>query len=178
MLTLEIQDGPYRRPLVLEDGIVRIGRHPDCELFLGDDPTVSRVHAVLAPAADGWSVTDSGSRNGTTVDGVPIAGSVPATAGTRVGVGRWSILVTGRADAPLLETLPADTAQQRTISGLSLRESEIVRWVAAGLTDQQIAAQLFLSVKTVHSHLDRIKDKTGHRRRAELTRLAVGHGLG
>jgi Response regulator containing a CheY-like receiver domain and an HTH DNA-binding domain len=41
----------------------------------------------------------------------------------------------------------------------------------------QIAAQLYISVRTVGSHLDRIRDKTGCRRRADLTRLALTAGL-
>ena len=57
---------------------------------------------------------------------------------------------------------------------LSPRERELV---AQGRTNAQIAAQLYISVRTVGSHLDRIRDKTGWRRRAGLTRLALGEGL-
>jgi Bacterial regulatory proteins, luxR family len=46
-----------------------------------------------------------------------------------------------------------------------------------GRTDAQIAAQLYISVRTVSSQLDRIRDKTGCRRRADLTCLALGAGL-
>ena len=60
---------------------------------------------------------------------------------------------------------------------LSPRERELVTLVARGHTDAQIAAQLFISVRTVSSHLDRIRDKTGCRRRADLTRLALSAGL-
>ena len=60
---------------------------------------------------------------------------------------------------------------------LSPRERELVILVAQGRTDSQIAAQLFISVRTVRSHLDRIRDKTGCRRRADLTRLALTTGL-
>jgi len=60
---------------------------------------------------------------------------------------------------------------------LSARERELVTLVAQGRTDTQIAAQLFISVRTVGSHLDRIRDKTGCRRRADLTRLALSAGL-
>jgi DNA-binding CsgD family transcriptional regulator len=55
---------------------------------------------------------------------------------------------------------------------LSPREQELVSLVADGLTDAQIAQRLAISIRTVRSHLDRIRDKTGARRRAELTRLA------
>jgi len=60
---------------------------------------------------------------------------------------------------------------------LSARERELVTLVAQGRTDAQIAAQLVISIRTVRSHLDRIRDKTGCRRRADLTRLALSAGL-
>jgi DNA-binding CsgD family transcriptional regulator len=60
---------------------------------------------------------------------------------------------------------------------LSARERELVTLVAQGRTNAQIAAQLYISIRTVSSHLDRIRDKTGCRRRADLTRLALSAGL-
>ncbi len=60
---------------------------------------------------------------------------------------------------------------------LSARERELVTLVAQGATNAQIAGQLLISVRTVGSHLDRIRDKTGCRRRADLTRLALTAGL-
>jgi len=60
---------------------------------------------------------------------------------------------------------------------LSARERELVTLVAQGRTDTQIASELHISARTVSSHLDRIRDKTGCRRRADLTRLALQAGL-
>ncbi len=60
---------------------------------------------------------------------------------------------------------------------LTGREKEILRLVASGETDQAIAEKLTVSVRTVRSHLDRIRDKTGRRRRADLTRLAYERGI-
>ena len=60
---------------------------------------------------------------------------------------------------------------------LSARERELVTLVAQGRTNIQIAAQLYTSIRTVSSHLDRIRDKTSCRRRADLTRLALTMGL-
>jgi DNA-binding CsgD family transcriptional regulator len=60
---------------------------------------------------------------------------------------------------------------------LSAREQELVTLVAQGRTNAQIAAELQISVRTVGSHLDRIRDKTGCRRRADLTRLALAADL-
>jgi len=74
------------------------------------------------------------------------------------------------------ETMPG---QDRPASPgkLSTRERELVALVARGHTDAQIAEQLFISVRTVRTHLDRIRDKSGCRRRADLTRLALQEGI-
>ncbi len=61
--------------------------------------------------------------------------------------------------------------------GLSEREKQVLRLVAQGERDTDIAEELFISVRTVRSHLDRIRDKTGRRRRADLARLAVEQGI-
>jgi DNA-binding NarL/FixJ family response regulator len=60
---------------------------------------------------------------------------------------------------------------------LTEREREILGLLASGDTDQDIAAQLYISVRTVRSHLERIRDKTGRRRRPDLTRLAIEQGI-
>jgi predicted ATPase/class 3 adenylate cyclase/DNA-binding CsgD family transcriptional regulator len=60
---------------------------------------------------------------------------------------------------------------------LSEREREIMALLAGGASDAQIARHLYLSVNTVRSHLERIRDKTGARRRAELVRYAIQAGI-
>jgi predicted ATPase/DNA-binding CsgD family transcriptional regulator len=60
---------------------------------------------------------------------------------------------------------------------LSPRERQLISLVAQGRTDAEIATDLHISIRTVRSHLDRIRDKTGCRRRADLTRLALTAGL-
>jgi DNA-binding CsgD family transcriptional regulator/tetratricopeptide (TPR) repeat protein len=72
---------------------------------------------------------------------------------------------------------PAQTKGTSAVPRLTARERELVTLVAQGHTNTQIAGQLFISVRTVGSHLDRIRDKTGCRRRADLTRLALQAGL-
>ncbi|MEU5767190.1 response regulator transcription factor [Streptomyces asoensis] len=57
------------------------------------------------------------------------------------------------------------------------REQDILRLLANGSTDHEIAAELGISKHTVHSHLDRIGEKTGCRRRPDLTRIALENGL-
>jgi DNA-binding CsgD family transcriptional regulator len=60
---------------------------------------------------------------------------------------------------------------------ITARERELLGLIAGGATDRQIADELFISIRTVRSHLDRISEKTGIRRRADLTRLALQLGL-
>ena len=83
------------------------------------------------------------------------------------------LLLLTEADLPV----PAGKALAAGLSQLSAREQELVTLVAQGKTDAQIGGQLYISVSTVRSHLDRIRDKTGSRRRADLTRLALQAGL-
>jgi two-component system response regulator NreC len=60
---------------------------------------------------------------------------------------------------------------------LSEREEEVLRSVALGLTNAEIAAQLFVSVRTVESHRAHIHQKLGVQNRADLVRLARRRGL-
>jgi non-specific serine/threonine protein kinase len=85
--------------------------------------------------------------------------------------------VLGLVRQVLAETPSLSTGTGGAASNLTRRERELIALVAEGLTDAEIAQKLFISIRTVRSHLDRIKDKTGARRRAELTRLAVREGL-
>ena len=81
------------------------------------------------------------------------------------------------AEYALMLTAPEPPLAATGPGTLSARERELITLVAQGRTNAQIAAQLFISVRTVTSHLDRIRDKTGCRRRADLTRLALTTGL-
>ena len=61
-----------------------------------------------------------------------------------------------------------------TGSGLTEREHEIARLVAAGRTNREVAEQLVLSTRTIEAHLRNIFGKLGVRSRVELTRALVG----
>jgi predicted ATPase/DNA-binding CsgD family transcriptional regulator len=86
-------------------------------------------------------------------------------------------LATAVEFAALLAIGPQQPQAPPGLPQLSAREREIVTLVARGHTDTQIAGQLYISVSTVRSHLERIRDKSGSRRRADLTRLALQAGL-
>jgi two-component system response regulator NreC len=74
----------------------------------------------------------------------------------------------------------ASTAQppaRPDVPNLSEREVEVLRLVALGHTNQEIADTLYLSVKTVESYKGRLMEKLGLRGRAALVRYAVEAGL-
>ena len=61
--------------------------------------------------------------------------------------------------------------------GLSEREVEVLRLIALGHTNGEIAEQLFLSVRTVETHRAHIQQKLRLGTRSELVRYALDHGL-
>jgi DNA-binding NarL/FixJ family response regulator len=60
---------------------------------------------------------------------------------------------------------------------LTARETEVVKLVAEGLSNRQIAEELVISEKTVQRHRANIMKKLGMHDRVELTRYAIRSGL-
>ncbi|WP_431930124.1 response regulator transcription factor [Micromonospora sp. RP3T] len=69
-------------------------------------------------------------------------------------------------------TAAARPTAARSTARLSARELEVVRAVARGRTNQEIAAELFISLSTVKSHLSGIQTKLGVRNRVEIAAWA------
>ncbi len=80
------------------------------------------------------------------------------------------------APAPAV-TVPAADGAQAAAGPLSARERQIMALLAGGASNTKIAETLFVTPNTVRTHLDRIRDKTGARNRAELTRYAIQAGI-
>jgi DNA-binding NarL/FixJ family response regulator len=77
----------------------------------------------------------------------------------------------------LTETAERESPEPAPAKQLSHRERELISLIAQGCTNAEIAARLHISIRTVSSHLDRIRNKTGYRRRTDLTRLALSEHL-
>jgi DNA-binding CsgD family transcriptional regulator len=80
------------------------------------------------------------------------------------------------APAPAVP-VPAVDGAQAAAGPLSARERQIMALLAGGASNAEIAQALFVAPNTVRTHLDRIRDKTGARNRAELTRYALQAGI-
>jgi len=61
--------------------------------------------------------------------------------------------------------------------GLTARETEVLRLIALGHTNAEIADQLFLSTRTIETHRSHIQHKIGRSTRAELVRYALDNDL-
>lgn len=105
----------------------------------------------------------------------PILAAAGASAETLRAEGHHLVL-----DDALMTAL-ADEPEQpwRTGQGpaLTRREAEVARLVASGLTNREIAARLYLSVRTVDVHVDRILTKLAFHSRNQLTAWAHEQGL-
>jgi DNA-binding CsgD family transcriptional regulator len=171
-----------------------------CEVIVGrgeasdvivDDERVSRRHLLLTFVNGRWRAADAGSTNGTFHDGsrittvvLPVRGSLWLAHPTngielRLVAPEDGYATVRLADDPghsSLRSLLKDQAETQ-IYGLTAREEEVIALVAGGATDAQIATALFISVRTVRSHLDRVQRKTGRRRRFDILRLAGELGI-
>jgi DNA-binding NarL/FixJ family response regulator len=84
--------------------------------------------------------------------------------------------------APVSASAAADTASAAADAteppeGLTPREAEVLAHIAAGESNAEIAAALFVSEATVKTHINHIFSKTGLRDRAQLVGYAFRHGL-
>ena len=128
-----------------------------------DDASMFR--AVFAAGAAGYVVKSA-------------ADTELLTAIRAVAAGRSFVSLPGNAELPLPECPPgADAHDQAELKSLSTREHEVLTMVAQGHTNQAIADQLFLSVKTVESYRSRLMAKLNLGTRAELTQFALKHGI-
>jgi DNA-binding CsgD family transcriptional regulator/tetratricopeptide (TPR) repeat protein len=62
-------------------------------------------------------------------------------------------------------------------AGLGAREVEVLRLVARGMTNAQIAKELYVSPRTVNAHMGSVYHRIGSSTRAEATRFAIEHDL-
>ena len=93
-IELEIYDRDGYRQLHTPAHSVLIGRSPSAAIRLGD-PTVSRLHARIERRGHQTYVEDLGSRNGTLLNGTPLARISLLAPGDRVRVGSTEIVFVG-----------------------------------------------------------------------------------
>ena len=139
-----------------------------------------RLALRLAGAADAYRDTNEFSLP------VPIAEIIdrwlaPARASAGAAAGR--LIAEGRRLTPeeavelALRSEPEEARGPGPRQTLTPREAEVAALVARGLTNREIAGQLFLSVRTVEVHVDHILTKRGYHTRTQLAAWAHEEGL-
>jgi two-component system response regulator NreC len=118
----------------------------------------------------------------------------PAFAREALSAGALGYVLKEAADEELIEAVRCAAAGSRYLNpalgariasepppgppdNLSKREVDVLRLIALGHTNAEIAERLFLSVRTVETHRAHIQQKLGLSTRAELVAYVIGHGL-
>ncbi|HWB72676.1 MAG TPA: FHA domain-containing protein [Egibacteraceae bacterium] len=179
--------GPGGRSVVaLGDERFAVGSHPDNDLAVASDRSVSRLHAVFERFPAGWCVRDLSSRNGTFVNGQRLFGQRPLRPGDDIRVGRTRLVYRTDPAGHAAATEPVQGPPE-----LTRRERDVLlalcRPVLGGdlFTEpaslRQIAEALTVTEAAVKQHLLRLYDKFGlhqgtQRRRVRLANEAVRRG--
>ncbi len=109
--------------LVVPEGQFVIGRSSKCQLSV-DDPLISRRHAVLIIQGDAAVLQDLGSRNGVSVNGKRVEGSMQLADGDTITVGSQNMVIQGVGEgAPMPpQHVTRRDMETQTISGFELSE--------------------------------------------------------
>jgi DNA-binding NarL/FixJ family response regulator len=126
------------------------------------------VYAALRAGASGFLLKDA-----------PAAELVHAVRVVAAGDALLAPSVTRRLIADFATRSPAGEPASKAIqiNALTPRELDVLRLIARGLSNQEIAAELILAEQTVKTHVSRILAKTGLRDRAQAVVLAYESGL-
>ncbi|MGH9274381.1 MAG: FHA domain-containing protein [Acidimicrobiales bacterium] len=155
---LEVWSLSGRHHIELDRDRVTVGKDENNDVVVEDDPTISRLHAVLEPFAAGWCVTDLGSSNGTYLNGERIWGQHRVRHGDEIRVGRTRLLFRNSTDVGRTAT----ETEQETPS-ITAREHEVLAVLCRPLLDRdlftepssirEIADELVVSDAAVKQHV-------------------------
>jgi DNA-binding NarL/FixJ family response regulator len=142
--------------------------------FLTKDAGREQIALAVRSAAAGQAVLDP------LVQASLLRAASPA--GTGQGAGQGAGTEAGTASAGVLvesaaPTAPAAPPEAPLPDELTPREADVLRGIAAGQSNAEIAESLFISEATVKSHINHLFAKIHARNRAEAVRYAYDHGL-
>lgn len=169
----------------LTDERMTIGKGTENAITLTDDPTVSRLHAVIERFDTGWCVRDLGSSNGTFVNGERIWTTHQLRNGDEVRVGRTRLLYrdtddVGRTKTETDEGPPRLTPRERDVL-VELCKPLLARdQFTEPSSIKEIAAALVVTDAAVKQHLVNLYAKFGvaetDHRRTRLANEAIRRG--
>lgn len=179
---LEVRTAGGVRLFPLETSKVTVGRSPEADVSLEDDTKVSWLHAQLEEVADGWSLIDLSSTNGTYVNGKRVSSSQPIFDGDELTIGSTDLVLrcVGRRQSPTegAERPPDLTPREREVLLALFPAATTGEFFVEPSSTRDMAATLAVSEAAVKQHLLRLYDKfgihgEGDRRRVRLANEAL-----
>lgn len=155
---------------------ISIGRRKTNDVVL-EDPLVSRVHAIVMARAGVVLVEDLGSNNGTYVNGERVLYLRQLHHGDSLQVGSSRAVFedasAGQDDTTMIEPGAGPLGPQ----SFTERQLQVLRLVARGLANKEIARRLSVSERTVKAYLSSVFDKLGVNNRSAAITTALRLGL-
>ena len=163
-----------------------IGKAPENDISLAEDPTASRLHAVIERFPAGWCVTDLGSSNGTWVNGERIYTARRIRHGDEIRIGQTRLTfrdpgAVGGAETEVEAGPPSLTPRERDVLVALCRPLLDRDMFTEPSTTRAIADELVITQAAVKQHLANLYDKFGvgssdANRRARLANEALRRG--
>jgi DNA-binding NarL/FixJ family response regulator len=145
-------------------------RYPEVKVVVlttyADDESISEA---LVAGAIGYLTKDAGHREIALAVRSAAAGQTVLDPAVHSALLRRSVGTALPSPVPVVPVASTD--------GLTAREEDVLRAIAGGRTNGEIAAELYISEVTVKSHINHLFAKIGARSRAEAVRYAYEHGL-
>ena len=169
----------------LESERTTVGKAPENDVVLDDDPTASRLHAVLERFPAGWCVSDLGSSNGTWVNGERIWAARRLRNGDEVRIGQTRLIFRDPLGAIGQQTeveqeAPSLTARERDVLVALCRPLLARDMFTEPASTRAIADELVITQAAVKQHLANLYDKfaiaADDHRRARLANEALRRG--
>ena len=172
------------------DGEITVGRGADCDVALGWDREVSRLHAQLERVGAHWVLVDDGlSRNGSFVNGERVVGRRALRDGDRLVFGETPVIY--RASDPGASSTIGVTTSPAAVNLTPTQKQILVALCrpvrdsafATPLTNKEIAEEVSLSVDAVKAHLRTLFERFGledlpqNQKRARLAAIALLQGV-
>jgi diguanylate cyclase (GGDEF)-like protein len=158
---LKVVAGPLAGAVFDASKDLTVGRGPEASIRC-NDPTVSRAHAAVRRRGELLFIEDLGSRNGTLVEGVRIAGATQLREGNRVDLGALGFRVVREDEHEILESKRLyDAATCDPVTGVFNRsyfDIQLACAVAGARDERKPLALLLVDV----DHFKRVNDRFGH----------------
>ncbi len=173
-LSIHMPDGETR-VIPLTGRRITLGRTSDNDLAFPDEAILSRRHIAIDSDGSQWWVEDLGSKNGTSVNGEPLAGRRLLGLGDRIGVGRLTLALVDPNLSDTAANVVFEEDLNQTVMAPSRITTSLERVVGkgAGGLEAALRTSALAGTPRVQALLDAGRELAGHRPLKELFRVIL-----